>query len=229
MIQRNETLQKEIGNIIRHLMQLRGISQGKLAKLSGVSQETICMNLKGERGWSIDVLNPICKALFITIGELLQTAEKGEEGWREKEEAMLTSARNYVIAEYLVAPLLPKRGEKRDKTAISVTEILSRITGIPLATLEEEIEARLWSEKSLMRFCMAMRMPREELEWHAKAIISGYFPKRNEVIGAMLAFNSPGVWLKSKHAEKQRAEIAEEKAQLEARWMELRKMEEELE
>ena len=79
MIRRNETLQKEIGNIIRHLMQLRGISQGKLAKLSGVSQGTICMNLKGERGWSIDVLNPICKALFITIGELLQRAEIAEE------------------------------------------------------------------------------------------------------------------------------------------------------
>ena len=58
------------------------LSQGGLAKLSGVSQGTICMNLKGERGWSIDVLEKLCPALGVPLEDLILIGKELQKGGR---------------------------------------------------------------------------------------------------------------------------------------------------
>lgn len=58
------------------------LSQGGLAKLSGVSQGTICMNLKGERGWSIDILEKLCPTLGVPLEDLILIGKELQKGGR---------------------------------------------------------------------------------------------------------------------------------------------------
>jgi transcriptional regulator with XRE-family HTH domain len=54
----------------------KAFSQAGLAKVSGVSQGTICMNLKGERGWSIDVLDKLCPSLGVPLEDLVMIGKE---------------------------------------------------------------------------------------------------------------------------------------------------------
>ena len=60
----------------------KAFSQGGLAKVSGVSQGTICMNLKGERGWSIDVLERLCPPLGVPLEDLIVIGRELQKGSR---------------------------------------------------------------------------------------------------------------------------------------------------
>lgn len=76
---RQESLNYAISEAVAYLMEHcnpEPLSQGKLAKLSGVSQGTICMNLKNERGWSIDVLERILPALGIPRETLVEVVKE---------------------------------------------------------------------------------------------------------------------------------------------------------
>ena len=76
---RQESLNNVISEAVAYLMEHRNpepLSQGKLAKLSGVSQGTICMNLKNERGWSIDVLERVLPALGISRETLVKAVRE---------------------------------------------------------------------------------------------------------------------------------------------------------
>lgn len=71
-------LNKHISRVVSHLMKTSGpkpLSQGKLAKISGVSQALLCITLNDRGGWSIDILERLCPALGITVGELIRAAE----------------------------------------------------------------------------------------------------------------------------------------------------------
>lgn len=74
MRQETEDLNAIISAGVRFLMSARAEiagTQGKLAKLSGVSQATICMNLRGLRGWTADVLEKISLAYCILPEQLI--------------------------------------------------------------------------------------------------------------------------------------------------------------
>ena len=60
----------------------KAFSQAGLAKVSGVSQGTICMNLKGERGWSIDVLDKLCPPLGVPLEDLVMIGKELQKGGR---------------------------------------------------------------------------------------------------------------------------------------------------
>lgn len=69
-----KSLNEIITDAVSYLMKNHApkpFSQGGLAKVSGVSQGTICMNLKGERGWSIDVLERLCPPLGVPLEDLI--------------------------------------------------------------------------------------------------------------------------------------------------------------
>ena len=70
----SKSLNVVISDAVRYLMKShapKALSQGGLARLSGVAQATICMNLKGERGWSIDILEKLCPPLGVELEDLI--------------------------------------------------------------------------------------------------------------------------------------------------------------
>ena len=69
-----KSLNEIITDAVAYLMKNhapKAFSQMGLSKVSGISQGTICMNLKGERGWSIDVLDKICPPLGVPLEDLI--------------------------------------------------------------------------------------------------------------------------------------------------------------
>lgn len=79
------SLNQIITEAVRYLMEVRGpkkMSQGLLARKTGVSQTTISMNLRGERGWTAEVLEKISDGLgstpeeVIAIGRVLHSEGK---------------------------------------------------------------------------------------------------------------------------------------------------------
>lgn len=71
----------DVGNEIKKMRERKGISQYKLAKMSGVSQPTISA-IEGEdqtRSPSIDTVIKIAKALSCTVSELTGETEIGRE------------------------------------------------------------------------------------------------------------------------------------------------------
>ena len=63
-----------VTDAVRYLMEHHApkpLSQGALARLSGVSQGAICMNLKGDRRWSLDVLERLCPWLGLPLEDLI--------------------------------------------------------------------------------------------------------------------------------------------------------------
>lgn len=69
-----KSLNEIISDAVAYLMKNhapKAFSQMGLAKVSGISQGTICMNLKGERGWSIDVLEKLCPPLGVPLEDLI--------------------------------------------------------------------------------------------------------------------------------------------------------------
>ena len=66
----NLVISDAVSYLMRHHTP-KPFSQGGLARLSGVAQGTICMNLKNERGWSIDILEKLCPALGVELEDLI--------------------------------------------------------------------------------------------------------------------------------------------------------------
>lgn len=80
-----KSLNEIITDAVAYLMKNHApkpFSQGGLAKVSGVSQGTICMNLKGERGWSIDVLERLCPSLGVPLEDLIAIGRELQKGGR---------------------------------------------------------------------------------------------------------------------------------------------------
>ena len=70
-----ESLNEIISDAVAYLMKNhapKAFSQMGLAKVSGISQGTICMNLRGERGWSIEVLEKLCPPLGVPLEDLIR-------------------------------------------------------------------------------------------------------------------------------------------------------------
>lgn len=56
---------------LKQIMKERGLSQTEVAKLSGVSQPTISLYLKGDRGLSLKTAIKISQALGVSPEDLL--------------------------------------------------------------------------------------------------------------------------------------------------------------
>ena len=70
----NKSLNEMTTDAVKYLMREhtpKKMSQGYLSKVSGISQATICMNLKNERGWSLDVLEKIAVGLGVAPEDII--------------------------------------------------------------------------------------------------------------------------------------------------------------
>ena len=107
-----------ISNGLRSLMENYKpvpLSQGKLARMSGVAQATICMNLKGERGWSIDILEKICRALGVSVAEMIT---EGGKNSRKLRLAEIAKEKNEMLKE------LARLRRTRDEASEAVGDLL---------------------------------------------------------------------------------------------------------
>ena len=74
---------KRIGNAIRSVRKLRGMTQAELATAVGMAPNSVAMLERGERGYSVDNLNAFSKALRVpascltVLGSVEPTDELG--------------------------------------------------------------------------------------------------------------------------------------------------------
>jgi transcriptional regulator with XRE-family HTH domain len=80
-----ETLNRLVSEEVKYRMIARSYSQGELARMSGVSQGTLSMNLACEHGWTLDVLERLCPFLGATPGGLISAAETRNDLWYSKQ------------------------------------------------------------------------------------------------------------------------------------------------
>lgn len=67
-----------IGARIKELRGLNGLTQEKLAAMAGTSRGALSSIERGERGYSVDVLDRIVKALGVTYVEFFQGVDGAE-------------------------------------------------------------------------------------------------------------------------------------------------------
>ena len=65
----------DIGGKIKRIRKSKGMSQSELAKKSGVAQSTLSYLEKGSKHPQFDTLSAICKALGVSVLELLSYGE----------------------------------------------------------------------------------------------------------------------------------------------------------
>ena len=77
-----------LGEAIKTCRKLRGLTQSKLAELSGVSVSHLCLIEKNKRDPSIAMVESISKALKIPLSVLIFIAAKKEEVSELKEDQL---------------------------------------------------------------------------------------------------------------------------------------------
>jgi len=76
------------------MLELRGLTQGQLAMLSGVSQSHISMVLSGQRQPRIDVAAGLARALDVSLDWLITGQERNPEALTPDENELLRTYRN---------------------------------------------------------------------------------------------------------------------------------------
>ena len=83
----------DIGTRLTELRKSAGLSQRKLATLSGVSQAGLSFIESNEKSPNIETLSLICKALNVTLSDFLGTSEpKREEMPHELQQLLFESS-----------------------------------------------------------------------------------------------------------------------------------------
>lgn len=67
-------LSHQIAAIVRSQMGFKNISQAELVRATGMSQPTLSRLLKGDRAMDVEQLNIICKALRVSLGDVMTQA-----------------------------------------------------------------------------------------------------------------------------------------------------------
>lgn len=66
----------DIGGKIKEMRKSRGMTQGELARRSGVAQSTLSYIEKGDKYPRFETLSAICKGLHVSVFKLLSYGEK---------------------------------------------------------------------------------------------------------------------------------------------------------
>lgn len=72
----SEQLSRAVAGEIRRLLNERGMSGNALAKATGMNQPTVARKLRGEHAFDVDDLAVICKALDVSVSDLMGWAER---------------------------------------------------------------------------------------------------------------------------------------------------------
>lgn len=87
-------------NFVRYWREKRGLTLEQLAQMSGMSVSQISLIEREDRGWSIESLPELSKALDITPGQLLDSPTMAEEMTIEQKRKRIA----YVLAACEVMP-----------------------------------------------------------------------------------------------------------------------------
>lgn len=71
-----ERLSAAVSDVVRRLLEERGVSGNQLAKASGVEQTSIARKLRGARAFDLDDLAAIAPVLEVKVADIIEWAQK---------------------------------------------------------------------------------------------------------------------------------------------------------